>query len=309
MQLTKSSDRAAMVFALWWYGGLNLHEKAGFLSWNCRGRLISLFDIVKEFLAHAVFSDGRRIQKLASFMEGINKPKAHLKEGHCTDLTEVMTRIRSGCEYLDLPASKQSCDELVKALSKRSPMPISGEIQSLLTELVKRIEVELKAHTYLCVSRDDAGFYHKPLDGWVDTITAFPSTRYDIEEASKCLALQRNTGAVFHLMRVMGTGVKAIGKSLNEKTLDASHNLTWDNVLRRCAKESEKEFKDMSPVWQGDKKFFATATAKLYAVKDAWRNPNAHEIGDKYTSEETLDIYRTIRSFMRQLATKLKETP
>jgi len=298
-----------MVFVLWWCGGLNLHDRAGFLSWNCRGRLISLFHAMKKFLAHAVFSDGRRIQKLASFMEGINKPKAHLKEDHCTDLTEVMTRIRSGCEYLDLPASKQSCDELVKTLSKRSPMPISGEIQSLLTELVKRIAVELEAHTYLCVSRDDAGFYNKPLDGWGDTITAFPSTRYDIEEASKSLALQRNTAVVFHLMRVMGAGVKAMGKSLSEPTLDASHNLTWDNVLRRCTKESEKEFKDMSPAWQSDKQFFAAATAKLYAVKDAWRNPNAHEIGDKYTSEETLDIYRTIRSFMRQLATKLKEAP
>lgn len=187
-------------------------------------------------------------------------------------------------------------------------MPIFGEIQSLLTELNKRIEVELGAHIYLCVSREDVGFYRKPLEGWNDTITAFPSTRYDIEEASKGLALQRNTAAVFHLMRVMGAGVMALGKSLNEPTLDASHNLTWDNVLRRCAKESEKEFKAMSPVWQADKKFFATATAKLYAVKDAWRNPNAHEIGDKYTSEETLDIYRTIRSFMRQLATKLNES-
>jgi hypothetical protein len=31
------------------------------------------------------------------------------------------------------------------------------------------------------------------------------------------------------------------------------------------------------------------------------------KIGDKYTDEETMDIYRTIRSFMRHLATKLKE--
>ena len=86
--------------------------------------------------------------------------------------------------------------------------------------------------------------------------------------------------------KVIGAGVTALGKSLNEPTLDASHNLTWDNVLRRCAKELEKPFNQMSPVWQSDKQFYATATTKLFAVKDAWRNPNAHELGEKYTDEE-----------------------
>jgi hypothetical protein len=156
--------------------------------------------------------------------------------------------------------------------------------------------------------KERAPLFKKPLEKWETIIAAFPSVTFDIEEASKCLAFRRNTACVFHLMRVMGSGVTALGKTLNEPTLDSSHNLTWDNVLRRCAKESEKEFKDMSPVWQSDKQFFATATAKLYAVKDAWRNPNAHEVGQKYTDEEAEDIYRTIRSFMRQLATKLKES-
>jgi hypothetical protein len=107
----------------------------------------------------------------------------------------------------------------------------------------------------------------------------------------------------------MGAGVTAFGKSLNEPTLDASHNLTWDNVLHRCSKELALKFEDKSPVSQTDKQFYAEATAKLYAVKDAWRNPNAHEIGEKYTDEEAEDIYRTTRSFMRHLATKLKESP
>ena len=105
----------------------------------------------------------------------------------------------------------------------------------------------------------------------------------------------------------IGGGVTALGKSLNEPTLDASQNLTWGNVLRRCAKELEKPFKQMSPVWQSDKQFYATATTKLFAVKDAWRNPNAHELGEKYTDEEAEDIYRTTKSFMRHLATKLTE--
>ena len=45
----------------------------------------------------------------------------------------------------------------------------------------------------------------------------------------------------------------------------------------------------------------------LLAVKDAWRNPSMHEVGQKYTDEEASDIYRAARRFMEQLSTKLKE--
>ncbi len=261
---------------------------------------------MKEFLGHALFSYGRYVQEIGALF-GLQKPGVRLTYDKCQQLTSLLKKVDKGVEYLALPASKRACEELMSILERKDSQPSVGTLQPLLVELNKRIEVELKAHMYLCVSKEQAQFYKNPLENWDTTVVAFPATRYDIEEAGKCLALRRNTAAVFHLMRVMGAGVTALGKSLNEPTLNASQNLTWGNVLRRCTRELEKEFKHMSPVWQSDKQFYATATAKLYAVKDAWRNPNAHEVGNKYTDEEALDIYRTIRSFMRHLSTKLKE--
>ena len=269
----------------------------------------SFFDLMKEFRAHMLFGSGRKAERLASLLESFRKPNVLLTRKRCDDLIHIFYRIGQGCEYLELPAAKACCDEIISLCSETDDGPKSSEIQSLLVELNKRIEVELKAHTYLCIPKEQADFYKNPLKEWQTMIAAFPKATYDIEEASKCLSFRRNTACVFHLMRVMGAGVTALGKSINEPTLDASHNLTWDNVLRRCAKELEKPFKEMSPVWQSDKQFYATATTKLFAVKDSWRNPNAHELGDKYTNEEAEDIYRTIRSFMRHLATKLKESP
>jgi hypothetical protein len=264
---------------------------------------------MKEFLASGVFRDGRKIEGLAVLLESFKKPNVLLTRKRCDNLIHIFNRIGQGCEYLELPAAKACCDEIISVCSKTDDarLPKSSEIQSLFTELNKRIEVELKAHTYLCIPKGQSDFYKNPLKDWQTTLASFPKATHDVEEASKCLALRRNTASVFHLMRVMGSGVTALGKSLNEPTLDASHNLTWDNVLRRCSKELEKPFKDTSPVWQSDKQFYATATTKLFAVKDAWRNPNAHEIGEKYTDEEAEDIYRSVRSFMRHLATKLKE--
>lgn len=266
---------------------------------------------MKEFRAHVLFGNGRKIEKLTAILKSIEKPKFVIKRKHCEGLIEAFQKVGKGCGSLNLLAAKESCDEIVSLCSKSDDtrVPKASEIQALFIELNKRIEVELKAHTFLCIPKEQSDFYKDPLKDWQTTIAAFPKATHDIEEASKCLALRRNTACVFHLMRVMGAGVAALGKSLNEPTLDASHNLTWDNVLRRCAKELEKPFKQMSPVWQSDKEFYATSTTKLFAVKDAWRNPNAHELGEKYTDEEAEDIYRTVRSFMRHLATKLKESP
>jgi hypothetical protein len=264
---------------------------------------------MKEFLGHALFGDGRKVEHLASLLESFKTPNVLLKRKNCDDLIHVFTRIGQGCEHLELPAAKASCDKIISLCSKTddASLPKSSTIQSLFIELNNRIEVELKAHTFFCIPKEQSDFYKAPLKDWQTIIAAFPKTTYDIGEASKCLALRRNTACVFHLMRVMGARVIALGKSLNEPTLDASRNLTWDNVLRRCGKEVGERFEKMSPVWQMDKQFYAEATAKLFAVKDAWRNPNAHELGDKYTDEEAEDIYRTTRSFMRHLATKLKE--
>lgn len=262
---------------------------------------------MKEFQAHVLFGDGRSVEGLAKLLKGFNKPGAPLNKAQCDKLKDAFKRIGSGCDYLNLSAAKQACDDIIDVTSKDS-LPKAGEIQSLLIELNKRIEIELKAHAYLCIPKEDTAFYKTPVEGWKDAIAAFPSATFDIEEASKCLALQRNTACVFHLMRVMGAGITALGKSLEEPTLDASHNLTWGNILRRCTRELSTDFKKRSPVWQSDSQFFAEATAKLLAAKDAWRNPNAHEIGQKYEDEETMDIYQAVRSLMRRLSKKLKES-
>jgi hypothetical protein len=271
--------------------------------------LVSLWDFMKEFFAADLFGFGRHIEALSELMERMEKNSllaAKMSEEQGKRLLIIATMHIGNCDYLQLPASKQSCEEIITLLNK-DPCPPVSDVRPLLLELNKRIQVELKANTYFYVSKERSAFYQKPLSGWEATEITFPSVRYDIEEAGKCLTFGRTTAAVFHLMRVIGAGVTALGKSLNEPVLDASHNLTWDNVLSRCVKELGEKFSGKSPEWQTDKEFYAKATATLLAVKDAWRNPSMHEVGQKYTDEEASDIYRAARRFMEQLSTKLKE--
>jgi hypothetical protein len=51
----------------------------------------------------------------------------------------------------------------------------------------------------------------------VDVTKAFPSARTDIQEVGNCLAVDLNTAAVFHLMRVVECGLRALARHLKVK--------------------------------------------------------------------------------------------
>lgn len=139
-----------------------------------------------------------------------------------------------------------------------------------------------------------------------DVNRSFPSAIKDIEEAGKCFAFGRNTAMVFHLMRVMELGLRALGASLHDSTLDPRTNPSWNTILRRCMRELELPINDRSQDWKQDNEFFSTATANLRAVKDAWRNPTMH-IDRDYDEEEALDVLNAVKAFTRHLAVKLHE--
>jgi hypothetical protein len=80
----------------------------------------------------------------------------------------------------------------------------SAGLEPLVHELHLRILEELDDRYFLLVPTEAVGFYWQkaPLFG-PEVEQKFPAMTEDISEAGKCLALNRNTASVFHLMRVM----------------------------------------------------------------------------------------------------------
>lgn len=176
----------------------------------------------------------------------------------------------------------------------------------VMSDLQRSVERELRTTIFLYVEEGRREYFEgKHLFG-ESVSAAFPSTTDDIEEAGKCMALGRYTACAFHLMRVLEAGLRALGKSLNDDSLDPKRNPTWDRILKRCDKEIEKSPVDRSLGWREDQEFFSGVTATLRAVKDAWRNPVMH-VEKKYSEEDTEEIFIAARAFMRHLAGKLAE--
>lgn len=176
-----------------------------------------------------------------------------------------------------------------------------SDIAQYLGELHNRFYDELNRQLCFLVPREQAKLFSTPQIFGAEVAERFQSAATDIEEAAKCLALQRGTASVFHLMRVMEVGLKAVAAALG-----IPYAPSWESYLRQIQSEIDKPWKRKSKKWKEAERFFRDVLANLHAVKVAWRNPTMH-IVNHYTPETAREVFDAVKGFMRHLATTLTE--
>jgi hypothetical protein len=263
-----------------------------------------------EFLASEWSQLIRSLEELTNLLN-LEMVRAMVDEDRAY-FTKPLRQVSDSCALLGLNFSFAYAEELIALIESRSLFLGDGknltpeELVGEFSILRKRIDDELKNRKFLAISPGKSAFY-RTLDLFGDKVTkAFPSARKDIEEAGTCYACGRSTAAVFHLMRVMEVGLRALGASLNNPDLDPRKNPSWERILKPCDDELRKPIADRRPEWRTDDLFYSNATANLRAVKDAWRNPTLHVEVD-YDDERALEILNAVKSFMRHLALRCGE--
>jgi hypothetical protein len=191
----------------------------------------------------------------------------------------------------ELDMCRKAAERLRDHLQRHmSPRQIIHDVQELRGRLIDQID----SLTFLALSQSERALLEPagPLFG-PQVEAKFAEMSEDISEAGKCLALNRATAAVFHLMRVMEKALQCLGTELGIALVDGKN---WQNILD----EANKAIKGL-PAKGARTKVLSEAAAHLYAVKLAWRNEVMHP-KQTYTGDEADEIYRHVRAFMRDLA-------
>jgi hypothetical protein len=219
-------------------------------------------------------------------------------------LTTWVEKVKSAADSTGMRSTSKQAERIIKSLNSKNLS--LRDFGLMAAELRRRFEDDLSGLVFLQVEPTKAEFFQLRNPFGEEVAAKFPSAIFDADEAALCLALDCDTASVFHLMRVMEAGLRALGKSLNDPRLDPGTNPTWERILKRGDEELQKPLKNRSAEWQQDEQFFSTAVANLRAVKDAWRNPTLH-VGSYYDAARARDVYSAVRAFMRHLATRLSE--
>jgi hypothetical protein len=262
------------------------------------GRLWSLWEMLepvasKGFLI-ARFAAAERVRLEAA----IASQGAEAKANYPSDLINL-----SGVESADVSATMEALPmafaQITRVVSLLKVGTTLGELLYAYRALEERLEDELKSLMYFHVPSTFARYYMDAQPFGESVNTRFASAIDDIEEAGKCLALQRGTAAVMHLMRVMEAGLKALAAPLG-----IPYAPSWESYLKQIADKIGQPWKKKSRKWRKEEPFFRDLSGDLMTVKQAWRNPSMH-IVRKYSPEEAEEIFRAVRNFMQRLASGL----
>ena len=177
-----------------------------------------------------------------------------------------------------------------------------AELEVACADIYERLGDELDGTLFLAVDSRHVQYYQTFETGWETVFANFPSSIPDIEEASKCFALNRYTACVFHLMRVAEAGLAATAKRIGL----TNPRPGWEEAISYIEGQLNKKHPEMDAMFKGDVNFLREIAAHMRDVNIAWRRCVAH-IESKYTEEEAERILTATKGLMEHMASKLSE--
>ena len=195
-------------------------------------------------------------------------------------------------DKLELSSAKKHFQRMKWTIENDSNSVTEDWVARNLSEFVARIVDDLEDRLFLNIPTSQAPLYLQTLPPFGEEVNNYFPVSEDVSEAAKCLALNRTTAAVFHLMRVMEIAVQRFGDKLGVP-LVAEKN--WQVILDQI-NSAIKILNHKDP----KTKAYAEAASHLYNVKVAWRNEVMHP-KQTYTFEEAKAIFDNAKTFMNDL--------
>lgn len=282
-------------------------------GWRMK-RLATLWELsIEAFLLHKLIERVHLSLVAVSMMDADDgQPDTYIFGGRC--LIQALSDLREACDSLELTTSSVTITETIGTIENacenrargREPDVFHKAIPRYVGEVIQTIRKETSSRLFFYLPHRELQLYSdkKPFGERVWSV--FPDAIADAEESAKCLALERATASVFHSLRVVETGIRALWVSM-DRTVPKNPN--WKELIDGMFTEAAKADDKIARRWRGKQGRLKDILTLLDHVRDASRNPSMHP--DKvHTLETAEDVFNTSKAFMRRLSEELDtETP
>lgn len=173
-----------------------------------------------------------------------------------------------------------------------------------LRVLLETVRSGLNGQLIYRYPRTEAELLKKWRDDWSAVTKAFPSAEVDAFAGVDLWALGHATASVFHFMRVLEHGLRALARDVG-RTFDIQQ---WQNIIDEIESEV-RELGKRLPRGTGKNErlqFLSEAAKEFVYFKDGWRNYVSHNRG-VYDSHQARSVMDHVRAFMTVLSYRLKE--
>jgi hypothetical protein len=188
-------------------------------------------------------------------------------------------------------------------------MPTWEAISKHAMDISRTLRRELTQAKVLSLNAQEANFY-QPAQALFGPVfeSRFPTMgAFELDEAAKCLALGRPTACVFHLIRLLEVGIKALALCLGIPDPVKPSQRNWTLILSNIMSNGIAEkWPDAASRMNPKCKMLEELHASLDAVKNPFRNPTMH-IENKYTDSEAQHLFALVKGFMMKLSDRMDE--
>jgi hypothetical protein len=266
---------------------------------------VSLFDMIRVYAEHYV-SIGKTLEQISSKYSShsgiLVLPQAAITNEDRSYVVDQLRIVKTHCDQLELPVSSEFLIIHLQRYAKY--LPSRGEIANCIDSFEITFHAELQGRLFVFVFPEKAHTFEKEMLFGPEVDTAFPSAKLEIVDAGTSFALGLNTACVFHCVRVLEHGLRALAGVFG--LLFGLEQ--WHNIIEQI--ESKIEALKALPKSQQkveEQEFYSKSAAHFMFFKDAWRNHVMH--GRRfYDDREAYRVLDHTEDFMRHLSTKLSES-
>jgi hypothetical protein len=227
-------------------------------------------------------------------------PSTNLNENLIEKFRTDLSVILEGLETTGLLAAPKLLRQIIDGLPNTTFIRLHENIKQSREMIIG----ELKEVLLIFIPRDKSIWLKKEHVVVEQFSQSFHSALDDLKESLFCYVAGRYTAAVFHSMRILEYGLKALAKDI-DITFDIQQ---WYNIIN----EIEAKIKEISKTMpKGDAKnerlqFLSEAAKEFTYFKDGWRNYVSHN-RSKYDGPQALSAINHVKAFMVHLSTRLAE--
>lgn len=162
---------------------------------------------------------------------------------------------------------------------------------------------------FICLQPGEEALYQKPEVFGPDVKTKFPLANQDITIAGTCYAMNDYQGCVFHLMRAVEYGARAMLEELGVQSFDGQpvELCDWGKLHGALT----AQLPSLSKGKRADSQVMSDFEWYSYPIQEfekfrVWRNKVSH-LREPFLPGQTRDIIDATERYMRHLATRLDE--
>jgi hypothetical protein len=272
--------------------------------WDSR-RLWSLWDMLKVSALQFI-ELGQRIADISTNlymadMTSHDDPSTALRDDEREDMRQHLIKVWDVCNKLGLNVSGDLISSRVDRTHGKANVPESQREFDLLIDTVKS---EIRNKTFLFIPAHVAKYYESDKLLSDQARAAFPSAALELRTAGSSLAAGFGTACVFHSMRALEHGLRALAVDV-EVSFDVQQ---WQNVIDQIEAKVRQLGKSLPAGLTKTERlqFLSAASASFSHFKDGWRNHVMHTRAS-YDEAQANVVVDQVRLFLEAISSRLKE--